>query len=122
MGISGKSNFEPSEDISHERLEEKLKKYTQKKQTSTPFILPPIGATTNEMVANQVRYWEKIKKSQVNLCDFYRKKLSKNICTCFDKFTIHYYAFHLISILLLTLVVCLKKLEFSLAYFFFKGE
>ncbi|XP_065207649.1 protein madd-4 isoform X2 [Planococcus citri] len=55
MEISGKANFELSEDISHERLseyEKNQRKYMQKKPT-TPKILPPVGATTNEMVANQ---------------------------------------------------------------------
>lgn len=64
MGISGQRNVKPSDDFSHEgasEYEKAPKTSTPKKKTSTPSILPPIGATTSEMVANQVSFlWLKI--------------------------------------------------------------
>lgn len=102
MEISGKANFELSEDISHERLseyEKNQRKYTQKKPT-TPKVLSPVGATTNEMVANQVkliiRYQSLLKwKGKVHLIsvplDYNERKYfrvefrKKSLCMFFKK-------------------------------------
>lgn len=58
MEYSGNRNYEPSEDISHERFPDHEKnhhKFTKKKPASTPSYLSPIGATTDDLlIVNQV--------------------------------------------------------------------
>lgn len=58
MEYSGNPKFEPSEDLSHERSPDNEKKqknkFTKKKIPATPSYLPPVGATTNEGLTNQV--------------------------------------------------------------------